>query len=262
MRSYGATDKVLPTHDEISGSECLESQQTIDSQRRRMIITRIAVLLPLAFGVLMVLGAVDVKSQNQTLNSRMSLLSTTITNDCMDAELGPVASGYDVVAYFDLDPLSDGVLGSSEFTSIYKGYTFYFSTRENQKRFESSPETYVPAWGGFCSYGVSQESWWTAETMRAGVYASGAWRVVDGRLFLFHDPDVAALFAGLLPDAVRQGDAVWGAWGLDGFNAGCFNVDLSSDPLGLDAELPPDLAARPEKHAPAVAAAAMEPPPI
>ncbi|CAM9350487.1 unnamed protein product, partial [Heterosigma akashiwo] len=142
---------------------------------------------------------------------------------CLDAGAGPVLEGYDVVAYFGLDPLDDGVQGSSEFTSVYQGFEFYFSSKENMEKFESDPEKYVPAWGGFCAYGVAEETWWTAETMSAGVVPD-AWRIIDGRLFFFHDIGVAAWFAALLPDAIREGDATWNDWGLEGYNTNCFNT--------------------------------------
>uniref|UniRef100_A0A7S3XL42 Uncharacterized protein n=2 Tax=Heterosigma akashiwo TaxID=2829 RepID=A0A7S3XL42_HETAK len=117
------------------------------------------------------------------------------------------------------------------------------------EKFESDPEKYVPAWGGFCAYGVAEETWWTAETMSAGVVPD-AWRIIDGRLFFFHDIGVAAWFAALLPDAIREGDATWHGWGLEGYNTNCFNTAGKTGGQLIQ----PDLAVRPERHAPAVAA--------
>jgi YHS domain-containing protein len=65
-----------------------------------------------------------------------------------------------VVAYFSLKPGADGVLGSSDFAFVYQGYSYYFATAANLKLFAASPASYVPQWGGFCSYGVSSETWW------------------------------------------------------------------------------------------------------
>ena len=30
---------------------------------------------------------------------------------------------------------------------------------------QQEPLNYIPAWGGFCSWGISREDWWTAETL-------------------------------------------------------------------------------------------------
>lgn len=31
--------------------------------------------------------------------------------------------------------------------------------------FQERPLAYIPAWGSFCSYGISQEDWWTKDTL-------------------------------------------------------------------------------------------------
>jgi hypothetical protein len=40
-----------------------------------------------------------------------------------------------------------------------QGYTYNFVSEANKKTFLKSPSTYVPQFGGFCSYGISSESW-------------------------------------------------------------------------------------------------------
>jgi YHS domain-containing protein len=67
--------------------------------------------------------------------------------------------GYDVVAYFSLKPGDDAVKGFVEHSFEYQGYSYYFATKANLETFKASPKTYVPQWGGFCSYGVSSEDW-------------------------------------------------------------------------------------------------------
>ena len=66
--------------------------------------------------------------------------------------------GYDVVAYFSLEAGSNGTVGSSDYTSTYNGYSFYFSTAANKVLFEASPTSYMPKYGGFCTYGIAEET--------------------------------------------------------------------------------------------------------
>lgn len=73
--------------------------------------------------------------------------------------LRPLYIGVDVVAYFSLDEESEEthINGSSTFTSQLNGYTFWFSSDENQSLFEADPWKYAPMFGGYCSWGMSEE---------------------------------------------------------------------------------------------------------
>jgi len=56
--------------------------------------------------------------------------------------------GYDAVSYFESNtPL----LGSPKIQANYDGVVYYFSTEINKKTFLSSPEKYLPQFGGWCS---------------------------------------------------------------------------------------------------------------
>lgn len=60
-------------------------------------------------------------------------------------------------------------------------------------RSQSNPEKYVPAFGGFCSFGVAAEPVWTAHTL--GPFGDASkWTIsLDGRLHVFRRwVDVAA----------------------------------------------------------------------
>jgi len=48
------------------------------------------------------------------------------------------------------------VKGSKEFSVNHFGITWYFSSAENQKTFQSDPEKYSPQFGGYCAYGMSR----------------------------------------------------------------------------------------------------------
>eukprot|EP00952_Eustigmatos_sp_NYUAD-ZCMA_P004609 20282-Eustigmatos_ZCMA.PRE.1 len=48
-------------------------------------------------------------------------------------------------------------MGSSDYTATLNGYTFYFASKENMETFVSAPWSYAPAFGGYCSWGMTEE---------------------------------------------------------------------------------------------------------
>ena len=65
----------------------------------------------------------------------------------------PGLSGYDPVAYF-----TEGkpVRGNGYHVSHFKGVTYAFASEEHKELFDANPEKYVPAYGGYCAYGVAE----------------------------------------------------------------------------------------------------------
>jgi YHS domain-containing protein len=61
--------------------------------------------------------------------------------------------GYDVVAYFtDGHPLP----GKPEHVATHGGARWLFASAEHKALFEKAPGKYLPAYGGYCAYGVSR----------------------------------------------------------------------------------------------------------
>ena len=160
---------------------------------------------------------------------------------CLGAAAGPVLSGYDVVAYFSLADGADAVAGSAAHNATSGGYTFYFSTAANRATFETDPSAYAPQFGGFCAWGVAEESQWTKATLGPDADPN-VWQIVDDKLYVFMFDKPESKFMGTLVDDdldasgstatyVADGDARWTAWFGDdvAFNTGCFWWDASSD---------------------------------
>jgi YHS domain-containing protein len=106
--------------------------------------------------------------------------------------------GYDVVAYFtDSKP----VKGVPQIQSIYKGARYYFASKEHKQLFDAAPEKYVPQFGGFCAYGVSNGYNVKIEP--------DAWMIVDGRLLLQYDTDVRDKFNKDTQGNLKKADANW-----------------------------------------------------
>ena len=106
--------------------------------------------------------------------------------------------GYDLVAYFE-----DGVAtqGSATHAATHGGATYYFTSQENLQRFEDAPQRFLPAYGGFCAYGVSVGKKFDADPRY--------WRIEGGRLYLNLNGEIAEAFAKDVPGALAKAERSW-----------------------------------------------------
>jgi len=102
---------------------------------------------------------------------------------------GLALEGYDPVAFHTE---GKAVKGKSEITFRHRGATYRFASPENRAKFESEPDRYAPAFGGFCAYGASNGY--------AAPVEIETWQLFDGRLLLNYDLQIKAKF-----DADRKG---------------------------------------------------------
>ena len=94
-----------------------------------------------------------------------------------DTTSGVAIWGYDPVAYFTMEK---AVKGKEEFNHEWLGATWHFTSLEHRDLFFADPIKYAPQHGGFCS----------AAILNGNSYAEAdplAWRIVDGKLYLFYD---------------------------------------------------------------------------
>jgi len=126
--------------------------------------------------------------------------------------------GVDLVAYFSLPENALPVNGSASFAETYNGYTYYFSTAANQAAFAAEPTRYLPAWGGFCAYGVALETTWTWNKVKSkGILANmKVWRIYDlgngqRQLFFFMYALPLKIWEGTydILGLVNTGNLVW-----------------------------------------------------
>lgn len=95
-----------------------------------------------------------------------------------DAE-GLAIYGYDPVAYLTAGKPTPG---DPAITAVHDGATYRFASAANRDAFLATPTKYLPAFGGYCAYGVSQG-------YKVKIDPE-AWSVVDGKLYLNYDKDV------------------------------------------------------------------------
>lgn len=110
---------------------------------------------------------------------------------------GVAIQGYDPVAYFTMEKAVKGLKG---FTHEWLGTTWHFKSAQHRDMFTDNPIMYAPQHGGYCSVGVLDGGQYSVDPQ--------AWRVVDGKLYLFYDSSTMASWNPNRP-AVAIADEDW-----------------------------------------------------
>lgn len=108
--------------------------------------------------------------------------------------------GYDPVAYF-----TDGrpVRGTTQFRTTYQNFEYRFASAAHLQAFQANPTRYLPQYGGYCAWAVSQ-----------GYTAAGNpnnWRIVDGRLYLNYNDEIQQRWERDIPGFIASANSNWPA---------------------------------------------------
>lgn len=96
------------------------------------------------------------------------------------------AQGFDVISFFNGSPKK----GSESHTSTYNDAKYLFASQENKQKFEKSPESFTPQYGGFCAIAMSEDKQLDPNPK--------SWEIRDGKLYFF-----TRMLFGII-DAKRQ----------------------------------------------------------
>jgi hypothetical protein len=106
--------------------------------------------------------------------------------------------GYDPVAYFESSKAIEGI---KEINSEYKGTIYQFSSESNKVLFLKNPEYYLPQFGGFCAYGMS-------EGYEAPIQPE-AFTIVDNKLFLNYNLKVKEMWSKDREERIKKANENW-----------------------------------------------------
>ncbi|MGI9289091.1 MAG: YHS domain-containing (seleno)protein [Pseudomonadales bacterium] len=111
----------------------------------------------------------------------------------------PAVQGYDVVTYHtDKRPLR----GNGNFVAVHDGATYQFSSKANMATFQANPAKYVPAYNGYCAFGVSVGKKFIGDPE--------VWRVVNGKTYLNLDAGIQSEWLKDVPGRIKTADGKWG----------------------------------------------------
>ena len=99
---------------------------------------------------------------------------------------GVAAQGYDVVSFFNGNPQK----GNEAYASNYNNAKYLFASLEDKEKFDASPDSYTPEYGGFCAIAMSEDKEVNPNPK--------SWEIRDGKLYFF-----TRMLFGII-DAKRQ----------------------------------------------------------
>ena len=106
--------------------------------------------------------------------------------------------GYDPVAYFESNK---AIEGKKEINSEFNGASYYFSSVDNKTLFLKNPEHYIPQFGGYCAYGMSE--WYKAPIQPE------AFTIVDSKLYLNYNLDVKEMWLKDQKNRIEKASKTW-----------------------------------------------------
>lgn len=126
-------------------------------------------------------------------------MSKTTDNVAIDFNGKALAvKGYDIVAYFTGN---DAIAGSVYLSVIRDGTEYRFSTEANRDAFVDNPDRYLPQYGGFCAFGIS-------EGVKLDVDPA-AFRVVEDKLYLNNSIDILNMWLKDTQDRIPTANGNW-----------------------------------------------------
>lgn len=114
-------------------------------------------------------------------------------------EAGVAIGGYDTVAYHTRGQATQG---DPRYAYEWNGATWRFVSSTHRDLFQSNPQRYAPAYGGYCAWGVAAK-----EDLFPG--DGTQWEIVGGRLFLNFNPDVKKTWTADRDAFIDSADEKW-----------------------------------------------------
>ena len=110
----------------------------------------------------------------------------------------PALDGYCPVCYIEA---GKAVKGDKEFAAEHQGKTYYFVSEETKALFVANPEKYLPAYDGYCAYGMSFGKEIKSDPT--------VFTVVNGKTYLNKDKKIGKKFGKDKAGYIAKADTEW-----------------------------------------------------
>jgi YHS domain-containing protein len=111
---------------------------------------------------------------------------------------GVILKGYDPVAYFTRH---QAVKGNPGIQARFGGAIYYFASLADKVAFDKNPSKYVPQYGGFCAYHLSNGQLKDSDPTAFIIY--------KGKLYVCSGADTAKEFHSNIDENIRKADDYW-----------------------------------------------------
>lgn len=128
----------------------------------------------------------------------LALLVTSCASKSAGFDSSPAIGGYCPVSYFTE---GQAVKGSPALSADYAGKEYHFATEQARATFRENPTKYLPAYDGWCAYGV-------ASGQRIQVNPE-VFSIVEERLYLNKNHWVGRSFEKKKATLIAQADQQW-----------------------------------------------------
>lgn len=106
--------------------------------------------------------------------------------------------GYDLVSYYTgRKPLR----GNGNHVAVHDGVTYLFASESNKEAFAAAPDKYLPAYGGYCAFGVSVGKKFVGDP--------DVWKIVGDRLYLNLDVGIQETWLEDMPGNIKKANSRW-----------------------------------------------------
>lgn len=124
---------------------------------------------------------------------------TGLTPDTtVNAPRGLGIQGFDPVAYHADKKAKPG---TTQFQTAYQGVVYQFTNAQNKQAFDANPQSYLPAYGGYCAYAMSNGDIVDINPRN--------WTVINGQLYLNANIFAQGLFAINTDKKIREANGHW-----------------------------------------------------
>ncbi|WOO42751.1 YHS domain-containing (seleno)protein [Rubellicoccus peritrichatus] len=107
--------------------------------------------------------------------------------------------GYDPVVYYAEEKARRG---SSTYSFMYDGVEWRFENKTNKNLFMKHPDMFIPAFGGYCAYGI-------AEGVVVGDEDPREFVIHDGKLYFFHNAEMLNTWKKNPEAFIKKAEAEW-----------------------------------------------------
>lgn len=123
---------------------------------------------------------------------------TNLKSSPVYVEGNKAIDGYDPVAYF---VVNKAVIGKENINYQHNGTTWYFNSEKNKMLFVDNPEKYIPQYGGYCAYAMSN----------GFIVSSDAeqFTIVEGKLYLNNNESIKETFQEKTDYYILNADKQW-----------------------------------------------------
>ena len=106
--------------------------------------------------------------------------------------------GYDLVSYRTGEKPQRG---NGNHIVEHHGITYQFVNEKNKKKFAKNPHKYLPAYGGYCAYGVAVGKKFVGDP--------DVWKIVDSRLYLNLDTKIQGIWNKDISGNIVKAETNW-----------------------------------------------------